>query len=99
MRRSGQRCWRSCGLYNLSPKQLDAYINPAYKRALVDAGREEGKLELIEQILQCRLGEMPATGKERLHHCTLPQLNALVNPAVDATTWDEFLVALPNATP
>lgn len=59
-------------------------------------GRKEGKLELISQILQRRLGDMPATVEERLRRCTLTQLNRLVNPALDAATWEEFVAAFPQ---
>ncbi|MCE7980680.1 MAG: hypothetical protein DYG89_05765 [Caldilinea sp. CFX5] len=48
----------------------------------------------IEQILQRRLGDIPPTVRDRLRHCTLTQLNTLVNPALDAATWDEFAVTL-----
>ena len=58
-------------------------------------GRKEGKLDLIEQILQRRLGDIPPTVRDRLRRCTLTQLNTLVNPALDAATWDEFAVTLP----
>lgn len=58
-------------------------------------GRKEGKLELIAQILQRRLGDMPPTVLDRLRRCTLTQLNTLVNPALDAATWEEFAAALP----
>jgi hypothetical protein len=50
---------------------------------------------MIEQILQKRLGAIPTAVHERLRVCTLDQLNTLVNPALDAATWDEFIVALP----
>ena len=97
--------WKRLLLSDLPPEELDAYVNPDYKRALLNSGREEGreegeklgKLETLAHILQHRLGEMPATVSERLSHCTVNELNALVNPALDATTWAEFLVALPKA--
>ncbi len=59
-------------------------------------GRKEGKLDLIEQILQRRLGEIPPTVRDRLRRCTLTQLNTIVNPALDAATWEEFAAALPQ---
>lgn len=49
---------------------------------------------MIEQILQRRLGELSPTVRERLGHCTLAQLNDLVNPALDAASWEEFVAAL-----
>lgn len=58
--------------------------------------RKEGKLELIEQILQRRLGAMPTAVRDRLHRCTLNQLNTLVNPALDVTTWEELGAVLPQ---
>ncbi|MEZ4675999.1 MAG: hypothetical protein R2932_17370 [Caldilineaceae bacterium] len=51
---------------------------------------------MILQILQSRLGEAPEAIHERLAHCSLDQLNALVNPALDARTWDEFTAHLPE---
>ena len=51
---------------------------------------------MLEQILARRLGIVPALVNERLGHCTLAQLNDLVNPALDAATWDEFVAALPE---
>lgn len=66
--------WTRLLLSNLPPEQLDAYINPDYKRTLLDsgraAGREEGREEgevalcnTLEQILQRRLGPVPANGR------------------------------------
>jgi hypothetical protein len=59
-------------------------------------GHKEGKLEMIVQLLQRRLGDVPTDVHERLHRCTLTQLNTLVNPAFDAATWEEFVAALPQ---
>jgi hypothetical protein len=99
--------WKQIFLRNLSPEELDAYLDPAYKQTLLNAGRkagreegrEEGEVALyrtIEQILERRLGAAPATVRDRLHACTLAQLNTLVNPALDAATWEEFAPALPE---
>lgn len=94
--------WKRLLLSDLPQEELDAYLNPDYKRGLVDSGREEGaktgKLETLQQILQHRLGAMPATVWERLSHCTLIELNDLVNATLDATTWAEFVTALPKRT-
>lgn len=91
--------WMQIFLRNLSPEQLNAYLDPAYKQTLLSAGREEGREEAlchtIEQILGRRLGNLPPVVSERLEACTLAQLNTLVNPALDAATWDEFVAALP----
>ena len=69
------------------------------KEQIREEGREEGETlattRMIEQILQRKLGEIPTGMRERLVACTLAQLNTLVNPALDAATWDEFIVALP----
>ncbi|MEZ4868017.1 MAG: Rpn family recombination-promoting nuclease/putative transposase [Caldilineaceae bacterium] len=68
------------------------------KQQIRQEGREEGEKtarQMIEQILKRRLGTMPASIRERLHHCTLAELNALVNPALDAETWEVFAAALP----
>lgn len=96
--------WKRILLSDLPPEELDAYINPEYKRALLNSGRqegrEEGKLALchtLEQILQRRLGAVPPTVSARLRQCTPHELNALTNPALDATTWAEFIAALPKA--
>ena len=89
-------------LRHLSPEELDAYINPDYKRKLqsegIEQGIEQGKLAMyrtLSEILKHRLGEMPTAIDEQLRACTLVQLNTLVNPALDATTWEEFAAALP----
>ncbi len=91
--------WMQIFLRNLSPEQLNAYLDPAYKQTLLSAGREEGREEAlcrtIEQILQRRLGNLPPVVNKRLAACTFAQLNTLVNPALDAATWDEFVAALP----
>jgi hypothetical protein len=50
-------------------------------------------------MLNHRLGELPLAVDERLRACTLAQLNTLVNPALDAATWDEFIAALPQPPP
>lgn len=99
--------WKRILLRNLSPEELDAYVNPDYKRTLLNSGhaagraegREEGekrgKRETLEQILSRRLGSVPAAVSARLSQCTLAELNALIPPAFDAATWDEFVAALP----
>ena len=51
---------------------------------------------MLEQILRQRLGDIPPTVHEPLSHCAFAQLNILVNPALDAATWDEFVTALPE---
>lgn len=68
----------------------------ALRKEAQKEGQKEGKLEMIEQILQRRLGDMPDPVRDRLRCCTLNQLNALVNPALDAATWEEFADALPQ---
>lgn len=50
---------------------------------------------MLEQILRRKLGDVPPIVQERLQGCTLAELKVLVNPALDATTWDEFTVHLP----
>lgn len=66
------------------------------RETLREEGRKEGKLELITQILQRRLGDIPADVRNRLRRCTLAQLNTLVNPALDAATWKDFAAVLPH---
>ena len=69
------------------------------KQQIREEGREEGELtarRMLEQILQRRLGAMPAAVSALLHHCTLTELNELVNPALDAATWDDFRARLPE---
>ncbi|MEZ4864635.1 MAG: hypothetical protein R3C14_25215 [Caldilineaceae bacterium] len=44
--------WKRIFLKNLSPKDLDAYLNPEYKRALLTAGREEGREEGRIRLVQ-----------------------------------------------
>ncbi len=94
-------------LRNLPPEELDALLDPAYKQSLLQAGqaegreegREEGELAMrntIEQILRQRLGEVPLAVKNQLRQCTLAELNDLVNPALDVTTWDAFVAYLPK---
>ncbi|MEZ4865533.1 MAG: DUF4351 domain-containing protein [Caldilineaceae bacterium] len=64
----------------------------------IEQGTEQGKQAMhhtIAEILQHRLGALPTEIAERLQACTLDQLNALVNPALDVTTWEEFAVYLP----
>lgn len=36
--------------------------------------------------------------RDRLRHCTLTELTDLINRALDAATWEEFLAALPSPT-
>ena len=65
----------------------------------IEQGIEQGELAMrgtIERILQQRLGNILPIVHTRLAACTLAQLNDLVNPALDAATWDEFVDALPN---
>jgi hypothetical protein len=87
--------WKRIFLSHVSPEDLDAYLNPEYKDAILKAG----KIETIERILQRRLGEIPAIVRDRLSQCALDALNDLVNPALDAETWAEFMVALPKQAP
>ncbi|MCB0062609.1 MAG: hypothetical protein KDE19_10860 [Caldilineaceae bacterium] len=64
-------------------------------------GIEQGKLAMyntLMEILAHRLGEVPPAVDGRLRACTLAQLDTLVNPALDAATWDEFVVHLPEQT-
>jgi len=69
------------------------------KQLIREEGREEGEVlamrRTIEQILRRKLGEFPPAVDERLRACTLAQLNTLVNPALDAATWEEFAAHLP----
>lgn len=46
-------------------------------------------------MVRCK-GEVPGMIHERWGHYTLAQLNELVNPALDAATWDEFVAVLPE---
>jgi hypothetical protein len=78
-------------------KEREVLQNEARKEGRQE-GRKEGKLEMIIQILQRRLGDVPTDVHERLRRCTLTHLNTLVNPAFDATTWEEFTAALPQVT-
>lgn len=41
-------------------------------------------------------GRVPFSISERLRLCALGELNALVNPALDAATWEEFGTYLPE---
>jgi len=94
--------WKQIFLRHLSPEELDAYIDPAYKRSLLTAGREEGREEgefnalarTIIQILQRRFGDVPPTLSNTLQQSTLARLNELVNAALDAATLDEFQAQL-----
>ena len=52
----------------------------------------------LTQILRQRLGDVPSAINKALQHCTLDQLNTLVNPALDASTWEVFAEALPGWT-
>ena len=66
----------------------------------IEQGIEQGELAMrgtIERILQQRLGNILPIVHTRLAACTLAQLNTLVNPALDAASWDEFVAALPDA--
>lgn len=97
--------WKRILLSNLPPEELDTYINPEYKHALLNSGREEGREEgesalcnTLEQILQRRLGIVPPAVSERLRQCSLSELNSLVNAALDAATWAEFTEIMPNPT-
>ncbi len=58
-------------------------------------GIEQGIYRTLTEILSHRLGKMPTEIDTLLRTCTLAQLNTLVNPALDAATWDEFAQALP----
>jgi len=82
-------------LRHLSPEELDAYLSPDYKRKLQREGIEQGIYRTLSEILRRRLGAMPLAVDERLRVCTLAQLNTLVNPALDAATWEEFAAHLP----
>ena len=65
----------------------------------IEQGIEQGELAMrgtIERILQQRLGNILPIVHTRLAACTLAQLNTLVNPALDAASWDEFVAALPE---
>jgi len=67
----------------------------------IKQGIKQGKLAMyhtIAEILKHRLGETPMEVNQRLQACTFAQLNILVNPALDATTWDEFAAHLPEPT-
>ncbi len=61
----------------------------------IEQGIEQGLYRTLTEILKHRLGEIPSDVDERLRTCTLAQLNTLVNPALDAATWEEFAKALP----
>ena len=97
--------WKQIFLRNLSPEELDAYIDPAYKRSLLTAGREEGREEgeftalcrTIKQILQRRFGDLPTTISASLRQHSLADLNKLVNLALDAAHLDEFPGQLQDA--
>lgn len=69
------------------------------KQLIRQEGFEQGEAlatsRMIAQILQRKFGEVPALVHERLRGYTLAELNALINPALDATTWTEFMAHLP----
>jgi len=65
----------------------------------IEQGIEQGAVAMyhtLQAILNHRLGELPSSIDERLRACTLTQLNTLVNPALDAATWEEFTAHLPS---
>ena len=65
----------------------------------IEQGIEQGMYRTLVAMLNHRLGEIPRAVDERLRTCTLAQLNTLVNPALDAATWDAFIAALPQPPP
>lgn len=52
---------------------------------------------MAQHLFNCINNTVPALVNEGVGGCTLSQLNDLVNPALDAATWDEFVAALPQA--
>ncbi|MEZ4736352.1 MAG: hypothetical protein R3E79_55405 [Caldilineaceae bacterium] len=68
------------------------------KQQIWQQGIEQGIYRTLTEILKHRLGAIPTAVEDRLQACTLAQLNTLVNPALDATTWDEFAAHLPQPT-
>ena len=85
-------------LSTITLQELTIYVNPAYKRFLLNQEQEKRKAavcEVLEQILKRYLGPMPVEVSNELHECALTDLAYLVNVALDATTWDEFVDALP----
>ncbi len=83
-------------LEHLSPEELDLYINPEYKQQMHEQGIEQGIQTTIEQLLEKRFGIVPGTLSARLRACTLEQLQALVNPALDAPNLETFLAYVPE---
>ncbi|MEZ4727300.1 MAG: DUF4351 domain-containing protein [Caldilineaceae bacterium] len=69
------------------------------KEQIRKEGRKEGEAtacQMIAQIIQRRLGDMPDPVRQRLHQCTLVELKNLINPALDVATWAEFAAHLPE---
>lgn len=91
--------WKRIFLHNLSPEEIDAYINPEYKQNVIEQGIEQGEIVMsrtIEQILQRRFGSIPDVVTALLTQCKLAELNDLVNPALDAVDLAAFLSHLPR---
>jgi|GEM_PF-161748 len=64
----------------------------------IEQGIEQGRSAMqstIEQLLQTRFGNVTETVSATLGDCTLDQLQALVNPALDAPDLDAFLAHIP----
>ena len=60
-------------------------------------GREEGIRITIQQILKTRFDNVSDEALTALTNCTLDQLQALINPALDAPDLATFLALIPDA--
>ena len=62
----------------------------------MEQGRKEQQVETLKQILQTRFATVPDVISTALARCTLEQLQALVNPALDAADLNTFLAQIPE---
>lgn len=89
------REWKRILIQHTPPEEMDTLLPAAYKQHFVEQGKR-AMIGTLTEILKHRLGAMPSAVAERLQTCTLVQLNTLVNPALDAATWEEFAAHLPT---
>ena len=93
-------------LSNLSPEELDAYINPAYKQKVHDEGIKQGieqgkktkQIEVIIRLLTHRFGAVPDEVDQALARCTFDQLDELTTTAFDVSGLDIFRILIPEST-
>lgn len=87
-------------LENLPPEELYTYIDPDYRKKIeqqgIEQGIEQGVQKTILQILQTRFDTVSDEITAVLSGCSLEQLQALVNAALDVPNLNAFLSQIPK---